>query len=195
MNLSDVERRRQIPVNGVEERLDTLVLVGGTTEHREDLRVHNHLTDGLVDLIAGEFLTGEVLLHECFVGLRDSLEELLVVLVGLVFQVGRDFLDGRLCADVDLAAPGDGVHVDQVNDAVEVIFSTDGELHDQRLCVQAVDDGVDGVIEVRAQLVHLVDEANAWDVVLRGLTPHLLGLRLDTFLTVEHGDGSVEDAK
>ena len=96
VNLSDVERRRQVPVNGVEERLDTLVLVGGTTEHGEDLGVDNHLADGLVDFVLGEFLTGEVLLHELFVGLGDGLEELLVVFVGLVFEVVRDFLDGGL---------------------------------------------------------------------------------------------------
>ena len=52
--------------------------------------------------------------------------------------------------------------------------------------------GAHGEVEVRADLVHLVDEADARDVVLVGLPPDLLGLRLDAFLAVEHGDGTVE---
>ena len=47
-------------------------------------------------------------------------------------------------------------------------------------------------VEVGADLVHLVDEADARNVVLVGLPPDLLGLRLDAFLAVEHGDGTVE---
>ena len=40
-------------------------------------------------------------------------------------------------------------------------------------------------------LVHLVDEADARNVVLIGLPPHLLRLRLDTLLAVEDGYGTV----
>ena len=58
-----------------------------------------------------------------------------------------------------------------------------------------VDDGVDREVEVGAELVHLVDEADARDVVLVGLTPHGLGLGLDALLAVEDGDGAVEDAE
>ena len=52
-----------------------------------------------------------------------------------------------------------------------------------------------GEVEVGADLVHLVDEADARDVVLVGLAPDLLGLRLDAFLAVEHGNGTVEHAQ
>ena len=47
----------------------------------------------------------------------------------------------------------------------------------------------------RTHLVHLVDEADTGDVVLISLTPHGLRLGLDTFLTVEHGNCTVEDAQ
>jgi hypothetical protein len=56
-------------------------------------------------------------------------------------------------------------------------------------------DGVDRVVEVGAELVHLVDEADARHAVLVGLAPHGLGLRLDAGLAVEHGDGAVEHAQ
>ena len=51
---------------------------------------------------------------------------------------------------------------------------------------------VDGAVEVGADAVHLVDEAEARHVVLVGLAPHRLGLRLDAGDRVEHGYGAIE---
>ena len=50
-------------------------------------------------------------------------------------------------------------------------------------------------MELGAGAVELVDEADARHAVAVGLTPHRLGLRLDTGDTVEHRDGTVEDAQ
>jgi hypothetical protein len=47
-------------------------------------------------------------------------------------------------------------------------------------------------VEVGADLVHLVDERDARHVVLVGLTPDRLALRLDAVATVEHRDRAVE---
>src|SRR3546814_17645005 len=47
--------------------------------------------------------------------------------------------------------------------------------------------------EVGADPVHLVDEADPRNLVLVGLPPHRLGLRLDAGDRVEHRDGAVED--
>ena len=63
------------------------------------------------------------------------------------------------------------------------------------LALEAVLDGVEGGVEVRAQAVHLVDEADARDVVLVGLAPHRLGLRLHAGDAVEHRDRAVEHAQ
>ena len=63
------------------------------------------------------------------------------------------------------------------------------------LAPRRLDDGVDGEVEVGAELVHLVDEADARHVVLVGLAPDRLGLRLHAVLAVEHGDGAVEHAQ
>ena len=61
--------------------------------------------------------------------------------------------------------------------------------------MQAVADGLNGEVEVRAHLVHLVDEADTRDVVLVSLTPNGLRLGLNTFLAVEDSNGAVEDAQ
>ena len=44
--------------------------------------------------------------------------------------------------------------------------------------LQAVDDGLDGMQEVRANAVHLVDEADAGHAILVGLAPNGFRLRL-----------------
>ena len=61
--------------------------------------------------------------------------------------------------------------------------------------MQAVLHGVDGVEEVGANAVILVDERDAGDAVRGGLTPDGLGLRLDAGDGVEDRHGTVEDAK
>ena len=75
-----------------------------------------------------------------------------------------------------VAGPYVCLHFEQVNDTDEVALSTDGELNNQRASAQAVNDGLNGEVEVRTHLVHLVDEADTGDVVLVSLTPN--GLRL-----------------
>ena len=61
--------------------------------------------------------------------------------------------------------------------------------------MQALLHRVDGVEEVGADAVELVDEGDARDVVVVSLTPDGLRLRLDAGDGVEDGDGTVEDAQ
>ena len=194
-NLAHVQRVRQEVHNSIQQRLDTLVAVSGTAVDRVNLGVDGQLADAGLQLVDGKLFAAEVLLHEFFVRLCNGLNQLLAVLLSLFLEVLRDLLVGWLCTGLDLAAPGDGLHVQQVNNAVEVILSADRQLHNERLSAQALNDRVNGVVEVCAQLVHLVDEADTRNVVLSSLAPHLLGLWLHTFLTVEDGDGAIEDAQ
>ena len=54
---------------------------------------------------------------------------------------------------------------------------------------------VDAALEARAHAVELVDEAHPRHLVLVGLAPDGLGLRLDAGDAVEHGDRAVEHAQ
>ena len=91
--------------------------------------------------------------------------------------------------------PDVGLHADQVDDADEVVLSADRQLDDERRRAELLLDGVHRVVEVGTELVHLVDEADARNAVLVGLTPHGFGLRLDALLAIEDGDGAIEDAQ
>ena len=63
------------------------------------------------------------------------------------------------------------------------------------VALQAGADLIDRAVEVRADAVHLVDEADARHAVLVGLAPHRLGLRLDAGDRVEHRHRTVEHAQ
>ena len=142
-----------------------------------------------------DLLAPEVLLQQRLVGLGDGLEQLGAVLVGLLLKLGRD-VDGVVgLAELGLAPPHLGVHLDQVDDAFEVTLGADGQLDRNDVGAEPLFHGLHREVEVGADLVHLVDEADPRDVVFVGLPPYLLGLRLDTLLAVEDGYGTVEHAQ
>src|SRR5205807_1892772 len=94
-----------------------------------------------------------------------------------------------------LIVPQDRLHREQVNDAFELVFLSDGELNGDRAGIQTLADGVNGTLKIRAHLIHFVNETNSRDTVLVGLPPNGFRLRLDTVDGVEHGASPVEHAQ
>ena len=95
----------------------------------------------------------------------------------------------------EIVTPLERAHLDEIDDPAEVLLTADRQLHRHRLRTQAVDHGLHGGEEIGADPIHLVDEGDARHLVLVGLAPHCLGLRLYAGNGVEHGDGAVEDAQ
>ena len=96
--------------------------------------------------------------------------------------------------------PDERLHLDEVDEAFERLdgfgaTGADGQLDDERVGLQAVDDHLHRAVKVGADAVHLVDEAHAGHFVRVGLTPHGFGLRLDASNRVKDGDGTVEHTK
>ncbi|KFC52787.1 hypothetical protein GY12_00565 [Micrococcus luteus] len=83
-----VQRVRQVGDHGVQHRLHATVLERGAAEHRVGLGVHGQLAHAGLDLLDGELLALEVLLHELLGGLGDGLDELVAVLLGLLLELG-----------------------------------------------------------------------------------------------------------
>ena len=109
-----------------------LFLNARSAQHRVSLGVDGQLADGALDLVDRELFATEVLLQQRLVGLGDRFEQLGAVLVGLLLKVLGD-LDGLVgLAELGLAAPDLGVHLDQVDDALEVTLGADGQLDRQR---------------------------------------------------------------
>jgi hypothetical protein len=122
---------------------------------------------------------------------RQDVDQLVVPGLGVLGQLVGDVDD--LPALPHALVPDQGLHADEVDHPPEPALGPDGDLDHRGLGVEAVADLVDGAEEVGADSVHLVDEADARDPVLVGLTPHGLRLGLDPRHRVEHGDGTVED--
>src|SRR5699024_948511 len=59
LDLTGVQWGWEVIDDSVQQWLNTLVLVGGATEHWVDLRIDDHLADGTLDLVDGEFFATE----------------------------------------------------------------------------------------------------------------------------------------
>ena len=94
-----------------------------------------------------------------------------------------------------LVLVGDRPHADEVDDAEELVFRANRELDRDGIALQLAANLLEAGLEVGADAVHLVDEADARHAVLVGLAPHRFRLRLDTRHRVEHRDRAVEDAQ
>ena len=189
-----VERARQVVDDGVEERLDTLVLEGGPEQHGRDRARERARAERATDHLGRHrLLVEEVRLHELVVELRDRVDEQVVMVVGPIGELGGDLRDREGLAEIVLV--GDRGHLDQVDDAPVVLFLPDRDLDADRVRAEPVAHRLHGGEEVRAGTVHLVDERDARDAVAVGLAPDGLGLRLHSGDRVEHGHGAVEDAQ
>ena len=125
-------------------------------------------------------------------GLGQDVDQGLAVLGRLVGEIVGDVDLVPLGAEL-LVLPDERLHLDEVDEAGVVALGADRQLDDGDVGAETVLDAVDAAEEVGTQAVHLVDEAEAGDVVLVGLAPHGLGLGLDAGHGVEHGHGTVED--
>lgn len=199
--MASTSRGRQVAHDRVEQGLDALVLERGATEHRGDRDAvalagrDGDATDRGVQLLLGGLLALQEQLHDLVVVLRDGLDQLAAVLLGGLDVRGGDVDDVVHLALGRLGGPHERLHADQVHNALEVGLGTDRQLHDDRNGTEPVLDHVHAAVELGAGTVQLVHEADARHAVTVGLTPHRLGLRLNARDTVEHGDGTVEDAE
>ena len=189
-----VERARQVVDDGVEQRLHALVLEGGAEQDRRDGDVERRRAERAPEHVRRDRgLVFEIGLQQLVVVVGDRVDQLVVVLVRLLEQLRRDLAHVHVLAEVVLV--GDRPHLDQVDDAAEVLLRADRQLHRNRARAEAVDHGLHRGEEVRARAVHLVHERDARNLVAVGLAPDGLGLRLDARDRVEDRDRAVEDAQ
>ena len=133
-------------------------------------------------------------MQDFVVVLGDGLDQLRVEGFRFLLQLGGNFFGDVLGAH-RLVLPDDRLHVDQIDDAFELVFLADGNLNRDGLGIEALADGIDGMLEISTHLVDLVDEANSRDAVLIGLAPDFFRLRLHAMHGVKHRDRAVEHAQ
>ena len=124
----DVERGRQVVDHSVQQRLDTLVLERGATDHCGEGVGQHAMSNGRLELLDGGLDALEIQLHQFIIMLGDGLDHLSVGRSGRRQHVGRDFLDFVVGAQRGLASVGLGDHLDKVDDPEELRLGTDRQL-------------------------------------------------------------------
>ncbi len=136
-------------------------------------------------------------LGERFVLVGQAVEHLLAPELGLGAERLRDLGLGDGRAQV-LGLVEQGLHRDQVDQALELAHrplgtGADGDLDGDRVALeQPLLDFLVDPLELGADPVQLVDEADPRDAVLGRLPPDRLALRLDPLDGREHDDGAVQ---
>ena len=189
-----VDRAREVVDDGVEQRLHALVLEGGAVQDRDDLAADGAGADRGAEVLGGDLLLAHVLLEDVLVEVRQHVDELVAVVLGLLLELSGDLLHLPLGAQL-LVEPLEGLHGDEVDETPVVALRADRQLDDGHVGVEAILDRVERGEEVGSESVHLVDEAHAGHAVLVGLAPHRLGLGLHAGDTVEHRHRAVEHAQ
>ena len=179
--------------HGVQHLLDALILVRGAAGDGNHGVIDGGLPDGGLDFVDGDFFAAQILLHDLIVHLGHGVHQLLVIFIGQLCHVGGDLLFPHILTQ--LVVEHEGLHLHQVDDALEVGLRADGELNGNGIAFQAVAHHVQHTVEVRAHDVHLVDVHHAGDLVLVGLAPHGFGLGLHAALGAQDRDGTVQHAQ
>ena len=157
------------------------------------LEVERRLADRRAEQVDRDLGLLEDQLEQLVVVVRDLLEQLLAGGLGDVLVVVGDV--GDLDVLAELVVVDDRLHVEKVDDPQEVALGADRQLDRHGVRAEAVDHRLHALVEVRADAVHLVDVGDARHVVLVGLAPDGLGLRLDAGDGVEQRDRAVEHAQ
>ena len=189
-----VERGRQEVDDRVEHRLDALVLQRRSAEDRDELGADRAGAKAANDLGGRQGLAVEVLDHQLVVGLGDRLEQVVPVLRDQLPHRSSGISERR-SAGAEVVGVDDRLLGDEVDHAPELRLGADGELDGHRVRPETVLDGGHRSVEVRADPVHLVDEADARHLVAVSLPPHGLGLGLDARDGIEDRHRAVEHAQ
>ena len=86
----NIQRRRQVTQNAIENRLYTLVLESTTREHRVDFALQSEFANTRDDLFVGKLPVFQVSLHQFIVSFRGRVNQFLAVLFRASLQISRN---------------------------------------------------------------------------------------------------------
>src|SRR5258705_66717 len=84
---------------------------------------------------------------------------------------------------------------EEIGDADEIIFTTEGKLQRYGVGSQALANGADHMVKIRSHAVHLVHKTDTRNPVLVRLAPHGFRLRLHARDGIEHAHRAVQNAQ
>ena len=189
-----VERRGKEIHNRVEKRLNAFVLEGGTGGDRNKRQCQRALADQRAERFLVGLVALEVGFHGGVVHVDGDFDQVGAHFFGAGLQIGADRLTDPGGAKV-FTLPNPLFHLDQIDDAFELVFCADRKSDRGGDRTGPVLDHANTVVKVCADLVHLVDEDDTRNLVAVGLTPDGFGLGFDTGVGVEQADSTIENRK
>ena len=188
----DLVRSGQVRVHAVEQELHALVLVGRAHHDGGDLQRDRAATNGGLDELRRDLLLEDGL-GELVVVERERVEHVGVPLVSVRLHVVGNVLGDHVVAVG--ARDVNRLHVDEVDEALELVLEADRQLQEHGVQVQLLFELILRLEGVRARAVELVDEDDARDAVAAHLTVDRERLRLHTGDAAEHENRAVEHAE
>src|ERR1017187_5349878 len=194
MRLFRIERRGQVIDHRIEQWLDAFILESRSYHHRKQFQPNCGFAQRRLQFVRRNRFAFQKLVQNLVVILGNGFDQLRVKRLGLFLQVRGNVAYLVFGAD-RVIFPDDGLHGDQIDHAAKLVFLSYGDLNRDRFRVEALAQGIDGMLEIGAHLVDLVDETNSRDAVLVRLPPDFFRLRLYAMHRVKYSDGAVEHAQ
>ena len=181
--------RREVVDDRVEQAVGAQAAGRHAAGHREDVAVVGAVLERLDDLVVGDLLALEVALHQRLGVLRDLVHELLAVLLREVGELVRDRDLLAVLAPVVLV----GLHVDEVDDAADLVLGADRDLRRDDVRAERGLERVERAEEVGAFAIEHVHVDEPRDAQLRRARPQTLGGDLHAHHGVDHEDRRLTD--
>ena len=194
-----VDRAGEVSAHRVEQRLHADVFQRRTAQDRLQDALQRANAQQPADVVGRDRLLFDVFREHGVVEHGHLFEQLGPPFVGQVAMIFGNLGDlefGPLRGFVEIQ----GLHLDQVDDAAKGRWvgmrpGPDGDANRHRVGGQPRFDLQERPLEIGADAVHLVDEADARHAVFVGLPPDRFALRLDPLAGAEDDDPAVEDAQ
>ena len=189
----DVQRRGHVIDYSVEQLLHAFVFIRSAADHGNHLNSACGLSDGCADHILRNLFSFEIKHHYLVVEIRDSFQHLYAVFLGHISHILGYLLGAHVVAEIIVINAG--IHLNQIDYATEIRFGADRELDGHCIALKSVMHHIENMIEVRAHDIHLVYVYHTRNMIVIGLSPNCLGLRLNAALGTQYGHAAVKNAQ
>src|SRR5208283_4180645 len=176
-NLGNLDGRGHVFDDGVEHRLDALVLEGRTAGDQADFILECAGAQAVLDLRIAQGAAFQVFVEQVLGAFGGRLDHLAAPFFAFLAHALRNVAILEF-HPLGFVVPKDGLHLDQIDHAAEAALGTDRQLDGHRVAAQPGLDLLDTAQKVGARAVHLVDERDPRHPVLVHLAPHRFGLWL-----------------
>ena len=171
LHVFNIERRRQIINNSVEQWLNALVLKRRTAADRNKRLIQRALADQRLQRCNVWLITFKICFHGDIVLLNGKFDQFAAIFRRFRSQISRDIFVEEVRTK-RFIFPDDCAVVHKVNQTLQIGFKADWDVQNCRLRPQTINDRLHAIFEVRTGAVKLIDEAHARNAILIGLTPY-----------------------